>query len=74
MCLATPLQIEKIEKGSATVSHSGKDYEVSLQLIPQARVGDWILTHGELAISIIPEEEASEILKLIKKSGSSCSL
>lgn len=71
MCLATPLQIEKIEEGFATVNHGNKDYRVSLQLIPKAKVGDWILTHGELGISVIPEEEATEILKLIKKSGSS---
>lgn len=69
MCLATPLQIKTIEKGIATVEHGGKDYSVSLQLIPQAKVGDWVLTHGEIGISIIPAEEAAAILKLIQKSN-----
>lgn len=69
MCLATPLQIKKIEKGIATVSHGGKEYPVSLQLIPNAKVGDWVLTHGEIGISILSANEAENILKLIEKSN-----
>lgn len=69
MCLATPLQIKSIKNNTATVEHGDKDFEVSLQLIPQAKVGDWILAHGELAINILPEKEALDILKLIRKSN-----
>lgn len=68
MCLATPLQIQKIDKDTATVEHGGKKYDVSLKLIPKAKVGDWILTHGEIAINILPEKEAHDILSLIRKS------
>lgn len=69
MCLATPLQIKKIKKNIATVEHDGKDFEVNLQLIPQAKVGDWILAHGELGINILPENEALDILSLISKAN-----
>lgn len=69
MCLATPLQIKKIDQKIATVEHEGKDFKVSLQLIPKAKVGDWILAHGELAINILPESEALDILKLIQKAS-----
>lgn len=72
MCVATPLQIKKINDSMATVEHGGQDFEVSIQLIPQAQVGDWILTHGEIAINTIPEHEALGILKLIQKSNSTC--
>jgi hydrogenase expression/formation protein HypC len=68
MCLATPIQIKEIDKGFATVSHGGKDFRVSLQLTPTAKVGDWLLAHGEIAISILPEREARDILDLIKQS------
>lgn len=67
MCIATPMKIEKIEKGIATVKHGGKDFKVSLRLVSKARVGDWILAHGEIAINTIPESEARAILKLIQK-------
>lgn len=71
MCLATPLQIKKIKNGIATVEHDGKDFEVSLQLVPKAKEGDWILAHGEIAINTIPEHEALDILSLIQKANES---
>jgi hydrogenase expression/formation protein HypC len=69
MCLATPLQIKSITNNTATVEHDGKDFNVSLQLIPKAKVGDWILAHGEIGINIIPEADALDIIGLIKKSS-----
>jgi len=71
MCLATPLQIKSIKTGTATVEHGGKDFPVSLQLIPQAKVGDWVLAHGKKSNNIIPEHEALDILKLIQKANES---
>ncbi|MDD3678750.1 MAG: HypC/HybG/HupF family hydrogenase formation chaperone [Patescibacteria group bacterium] len=68
MCLATPIQIKEIKNKMATVDHGGKEFFVSLQLIPQAKVGDWILAHGEIGISILPEREALDILSLIQES------
>lgn len=65
MCLATPVQIKKIENNIATVSHDGKDFKVSLQLVPKAKVGDWLLTHGEIGINTISNSEALDILALI---------
>lgn len=70
MCLATPLQIKKIKDNFATVEHDGKNFKVSLQLTPKARVGDWLLVHGELAINTIPENEALDILRLIHQANS----
>ena len=71
MCLATPLQIKEIKNGIATVEHGGKDFPVSLQLTPHAKVGDWVLAHGEMGINTIPEHEALDILKLIQKANES---
>lgn len=69
MCLATPIQIKDIKGKMATVSHGDEDFHVSIQLTPQAKVGDWLLAHGDLAISILPEKEALDILALIRESG-----
>lgn len=69
MCLATPLKIKSIKKNIAIVEHDGKDFPVSLGLIPQAKVGDWVLAHGEMGISILPEQDALDILRLIEKSS-----
>lgn len=70
MCLATPLQIKSVKGSIATVEHDDKDFEVSLQLVPRARVGDWILAHGKLAVNTIPEKDALDIIKLIEKAQS----
>lgn len=73
MCVATPLKIKKIDGSTGVVNHDGKDFDVSLHLIPKAKVGDWILAHGEIAISIISSKDAKDILGLISKSQeSSC--
>lgn len=72
MCLATPLKIQLIKETVATVQGGDKTLEVSLRLLPQAKVGDWVLVHGNIAINIIPEKEAKEILKLIRKTESAC--
>ncbi|MDD3480887.1 MAG: HypC/HybG/HupF family hydrogenase formation chaperone [Patescibacteria group bacterium] len=71
MCVATPMKIKEIKDMIAIVEHDGADFRVSLQLVPKAKVGDWILAHGEIAINTIPENEALDILKLVQKS--SCS-
>jgi hydrogenase expression/formation protein HypC len=70
MCLATPLQIKSIKKNTATVEHDGKDFQVSLQLVPKAKVGDWILAHGNLAINTLSGKEAKDILRLISQLSS----
>ena len=65
MCLATPMQLIRIEGDYGFIEHGGKEYRVELSLIDAPKVGDWILAHGELAVSKIPDVDAKEILELI---------
>ena len=69
MCLATPMQLVRIEGEYGFVVHGGKEYKVELSLIDNPRVGDWILAHGELAVSRVSSKDAEEILQLISKSN-----
>lgn len=71
MCLATPMKLTKIDGESGFVEHGGKEYLVSLSLIDQPQIGDWLLAHGEIAVSRVPEEDALEILDLIAQSNTS---
>jgi hydrogenase expression/formation protein HypC len=66
MCLATPLKIIKIENGKAIVESDGKTNLIDLSLISDPKVGDYILSHGDMAINKIPKEEAEKILKMIE--------
>lgn len=69
MCLAIPALIKSIEDYQAIVDIEGVTREVSIQLTPEAKVGDYILLHTGYAISIIDAAEAEETLKLLKELG-----
>jgi hydrogenase expression/formation protein HypC len=71
MCLATPMKLVRIDDEYGFVEHGGKEYRVSLSLIDEPKVGDWLLAHGEIAVSRVPEEDALEIIELISKSEAS---
>ena len=67
MCLAIPALIKKIDGEQGVVDIDGLTREVSLQLTPDARVGDYVLLHTGFAIGIIDAEEAEETLKIFRE-------
>ena len=69
MCLATPIELIRIEKEWGYIKHEGHEHKISLSLIDNPKVGDWLLAHGELAVSKIEDIEAARILSLIAQSG-----
>ena len=68
MCLATPIQVEKVEKSFAYAGET----RISIQLLRDVKKGDWILAHDKLAIATLPESEARTILNLIKTADCYC--
>jgi hydrogenase expression/formation protein HypC len=67
MCLAVPALIKSIQGQQAVADIEGVTREISLQLTPEAKVGDYVLLHTGYAISIIDAEEAEETLKLLRE-------
>jgi hydrogenase expression/formation protein HypC len=67
MCLAVPSKIIKIEGKKATVQSENHTHEADVSLLDSAKVGDYVLVHGDLAINKVPGEEAGRILKMISK-------
>ncbi len=65
MCLAIPAQIERITSRRATVTLGGAKTEVSLDLVPQAGIDDWVLIHAGFAITVIDAEQARETYDLL---------
>ena len=45
----------------------GVQCTISLALVPEAKVGDWVLVHAGFAISIIDQEQALETLSLFEE-------
>jgi len=66
MCMATPARIKcKVKNAKCKVElEEGKIVDTSL--IPDAKPGDWLLVHGDLAVNKISDEEAKNIFGLIK--------
>ena len=67
MCLAIPALIKSINGEQAVADIEGVTRDISLQLTPGAKVGDYVLLHTGYAISIIDPAEAEETLKLLRE-------
>jgi hydrogenase expression/formation protein HypC len=75
MCLAIPGKIQSIEtrfegKGRmAKVSFGGILKEASLEMVPEAKEGDYVLVHVGVAITIVDEEEAEKTFEYLRIIG-----
>lgn len=70
MCLAVPGQLislagEGVLK-SGRVKFGGVVKEVNLGCVPEAVIGDYVLVHVGMAISIVDEEEAHRVFEYLK--------
>ncbi len=68
MCLAVPGQVVNVADDplrTATVSFGGVTKSVSLALVPEARVGDYVIVHVGFAISKLDEDAARRSLELL---------
>ena len=77
MCLAVPGQVMTIEDDpmrTAIVSFAGVTKSVSLVMVPEAQIGDYVIVHVGFAISRLDEEAARRTLQTyadLAASGSS---
>jgi hydrogenase expression/formation protein HypC len=76
MCLAIPGKITVITPSvlhpnvrQAKVSFGGISKEVDLSMTPDAKIGDYVLVHVGVAISVVDEEEARRTFSYLKKIG-----
>ena len=75
MCLAIPGKIKSIEDQMdgmiriAKVQFGGITKEASLEMVPQAQVGDYVLVHVGVAISVVNEEEAQRTFEYLREAG-----
>jgi hydrogenase expression/formation protein HypC len=67
MCLAIPSRIVKIDDGVGTIDVDGVKMEVSLLLLEDPKVGEYVIVHAGFAIHKIDEAEAMETLKILRE-------
>ena len=65
MCLAIPaLLVEKREADQALVELGGIRKSISIALVPEAEIGDYVIIHVGHAIGLLDPEEAEKTLEL----------
>lgn len=65
MCLAVPLQIEKIhENNTASVKQGSSLLDVDISLLSDASVGDYVIIHAGYAIEVLELEEAETRIEM----------
>lgn len=74
MCLAVPGRIVSVA-GEAPLGRVGRvDFggvvkEVSLDFLPEACAGDYVLVHVGFALAVIDEIEAVQVFELLREMG-----
>jgi hydrogenase expression/formation protein HypC len=65
MCLAVPARVIEINEGAGLVELAGVIREVSFMLLPEVRVGDYVLLHAGYALQKVDEADAQETIRLL---------
>lgn len=67
MCLAIPVQVKEIlENDQAIVDISGVKKNISLALVDDVSVGDYVILHVGYALQKVDPEKAEQTLKLFR--------
>ncbi|MDR1768996.1 MAG: HypC/HybG/HupF family hydrogenase formation chaperone [Propionibacteriaceae bacterium] len=70
MCLGIPGEVVAlIDQDLATVAVNGVRRDISVSLLDDVAVGDWVLVHVGFALSKIDQAEAAATLDQVKKLG-----
>lgn len=70
MCLAIPACVAALLEGDkAIVDLGGVKKEISLALVEDISVGDYVIVHVGYALSRLDEEEARHTLALFEQAG-----
>ncbi len=71
MCLGIPGKILSIYEDNGTrmanIDFGGVTREACIQVIPDAKPGDWTIVHAGFALNLLSEAEAMETLQMLQE-------
>lgn len=67
MCLAVPMKLIAIDGNNGQADAQGVKRQVALDLVPEAKVGDYVIVHAGYAIQILDEEAALETISMLEE-------
>ena len=69
MCLGIPGKILSVYEDHGTkmanIDFGGVKIEACIEVIPEAKPGDWTIVHAGFALNLLSEEEAQETLEML---------
>jgi hydrogenase expression/formation protein HypC len=69
MCLAVPMELV-VHDGQRGVACLGEvRREVNLMLVPDVKIGDFVIIHAGCAISVLDRAEAQKTLDILRSAG-----
>jgi hydrogenase expression/formation protein HypC len=69
MCLALPCKVVAIDGDNATIDVSGMKKDISLALMEDVAIGDYVIVHVGYALTKLDPEEAEKTLALFAELG-----
>ena len=67
MCVAIPMRVIEINGNEAVCEYEGIKRTAKIDLLPEIKVGDYVLIHVGFVIQKIDVDSAEETLKLYKQ-------
>ncbi|MBU2468408.1 MAG: HypC/HybG/HupF family hydrogenase formation chaperone [Proteobacteria bacterium] len=66
MCLAIPAKITELGGDMATVEVGGVHRRVSTLMVPELKLGDYVITHAGFALHKVEEADALASIELLR--------
>jgi len=68
MCLAVPAKIiQLLKEEMGIVELEGLQKEISLALVPEAQIGDYVIVHVGFALSRMDQQDAEKTLQTLEQ-------
>ena len=69
MCFELPSEVIEIDGQAAKVEGAGHTHKVSLELVKDVKVGDYVLVQADFAISKVEKSQVEELMDLLKNTN-----
>ena len=69
MCLAVPANVIECEGGDGVADMCGNRVRINTLLVPEVRVGDWVLVHAGFAIQKLDAAAAADLWSLVSSAS-----
>ena len=69
MCLAVPAKLIETNGSEAIADLHGNHLRITTLLVPEAKVGDWVLIHAGFAIQRLEEQAAARTWAVLEQAA-----